>query len=419
MEPSIVLNLGRVWAAHLLGWLETSPAECLRLWSALTLLLGGVRTVDLSANFRGDLTSVRVSRPTKTFPDFAKINKRLGQAFRHFLWNTYSSLKALTHDISVFFHARDEWNVSILLKNGQKIKSTDKLDKSVWFRPAQFSFWHFTVRVISSLHPSIYPFIHPIIPQLIQISSLIYRFYRQSIHPTFSCHHLFIHSPISLIIIPLSTNLLSSTHLSTHRSPVQQFLPPSIIHPPTNNHPFTSSTIHTSIPPFTIKLSTHLVIPPSSIRPFPLLDTEKHQCGSSYQCDLVQCFSLLFLSLWENCFQSLAGSSCGPSITRSLTDGPLPHLFPCPVTCFRHAWCRPPWTWLVCLNYTLNCCPTVPPVVAYITPGHCRRISRHHFLLPGHQELSVTNVDHKTPSLTSIEPSVMEPRICDQTQPTH
>lgn len=72
MKPSIVLNLGPVWASHLLGWFETSPAECLRLWSTLTLLLAGV---DLSASIALISLQSGSRRTTNTFPDLAKRTK--------------------------------------------------------------------------------------------------------------------------------------------------------------------------------------------------------------------------------------------------------------------------------------------------------------------------------------------------------
>lgn len=85
--------------------------------------------------------------------------------------------------------------------------------------------------------------------------------------------------------------------------------------------------------------------------------------------------------------------------------------------CFHHAWCRPPWTWLVCPNYPPNRSSPFSPAqhtssqdVAgqFLTTTLCCRNIRN---------LSAEAVDHKTPSLTSEEPSVMEPQICDQTRP--
>lgn len=67
MKPSIVLNLGPVWASHLLGWFETSPAECLRLGSTLTLPLAAV-----SANLAVISLQSVSRRLTKTFTGFAK-----------------------------------------------------------------------------------------------------------------------------------------------------------------------------------------------------------------------------------------------------------------------------------------------------------------------------------------------------------
>lgn len=276
MEQSIVLNLGPVWASHLLGWFETSPAERSRRWSTLAL---AVRTVDLSANVAvislqpvcpAPLKHCQISQSTRPIKDLdgladASYETRIGLwRLWNMMWHKCVPFLAQPH---LLLWLRKSEMCHSELKNGQK--NQQNWTKVV--RPAQFRDRIFDIHQQKSNQPPIRQLINQSIllpPSTLFISPstylLIYWFlinpfnnvyiYPSSSHPSLL---LIIYSPIHPSIdlcshtsIHLSNDLSTpfTHHLSEfiNSSVIRStfFLPPATINPPTDSphiHPFTKS----------------------------------------------------------------------------------------------------------------------------------------------------------------------------------